>query len=328
MEKLVSVIVPVYGVEDFIEKNIHSLLSQTYAAIEYLIVDDCSPDGSVGIIQDVLEFYPHRKSSVKIISHEVNKGLPAARNTGLQLSKGDYIFHCDSDDWIETNMISDLIDSLEYSNADIAYCDFYLSFSKRERYMTQPSFEDPDMALGAMLSGNMKFNVWNKIVKSNLYKDNSITFPDGRSMGEDMTIFKLFCHANKIVHLPKAYYHYMQTNPNAFTKRFSPKQLDDIILNTNDLLSYLDEQKGEDYFKLEKDFFKLNMKLPFLITMDKELYGLWRNWFPEANYAIAKNKEFSYRIKLLQYAALNKLDWIVKVYNFIIIKFIYGVIYR
>lgn len=328
MEKLVSIIVPVYGVQDFIEKNMHSLLSQSYTAIEYLIVDDCTPDNSVYIVQEILRLYPDRKESVKIIRHKVNRGLPAARNTGLSAAKGDYIFHCDSDDWVEPNMISDLVKSLEGSGADIAYCDFYLSFHKNSRYMKQPSFNNPKDCLKAMLRGDMKFNVWNKLIKTSLYREFNISFPEGRSMGEDMTIMKLYAHAKEVSHVSKAYYHYMQTNPNAYTKMFSDKQLEDVQWNTVHIIRYLEGLSEFKSMNEEFDFFKLNVKLPFLISTDREMYDLWRTWFPESNSSIGRNKCFSLRTKLIQYAALYRQYWFLKIYNIIVVKFVYGIIYK
>ena len=87
----VSVIVPVYGVEKFVEHCTVSLMDQTLDGVEYIFVDDCTPDGSVGIIRNVISRYPDK--DVRIVSHSVNRGLPAARNTGISLANGEYIFH-------------------------------------------------------------------------------------------------------------------------------------------------------------------------------------------------------------------------------------------
>lgn len=328
MKSLVSIIIPVYGVQDHIEKCMHSLLLQSYGNIEYVVVDDCTPDKSIEIVERIIGLYSDRKSSVKIIKHNQNKGLPAARNTGLAEAKGEYIFHCDSDDWIESNMIADMVEVAERDDVDIVYTDFYLSFHQNQRYMSQPTHDNPEKCIGAMLSGKMKFNVWNKLVRTNLYTENNIFFPEGRSMGEDMAMFKLFCHAKRAKHIPKAYYHYMQTNPNAFTKRMSQKQLDDILFNVTESENYIKQVKGQELYKSELNYFKLNMKLPFLMSLDKSLYKLWREWFPESNAFIGLNSDFSIRIKLLQYAAIRKQDWFIKLYNRIVVNFIYGIVYR
>ena len=96
----VSVIVPIYKVERFIARCVTSLMKQTLQDVEYIFVDDATPDQSLSILQEVLVAYPERKKYVKILHHKDNQGLPAARNTGLEVSEGEYIFHCDSDDYV------------------------------------------------------------------------------------------------------------------------------------------------------------------------------------------------------------------------------------
>lgn len=324
----ISIIVPIYKVEKHIGRCVRSLMEQSYKHIEYIFVDDASPDRSMEVLRQTLAAYPEREAAVKIISHEINQGLPAARNTGLAIAKGDYIFHCDSDDWIDGDMMEDMVRVIEQQGSDVIYTDFYLSFYKNERYMKQPAYREPKDCLQAMLSGGMKFNVWNKLVKRSLYTDHAITFPSGRSMGEDMTMMKLFCHAKTVSYIPKAYYHYMQTNPNAYTKCVSERQLDEIALNTADLINYVCQVYGEKYFASEIAYFKLNIKLPFLISLDRKMYDLWRLWYPESNPFIRDNPAFSTRVRFIQYAALKKQDWLVQLYNYLIVRFVYGFIYR
>ena len=101
-------------------------------------------------------------------NHRQNKGLPAARNTGLAEASGEYIFHCDSDDFMELDMLESLYNKAKGCEADVVWCDFFLSFEKSERYMKQPEYTTPIDAVKAMLSGRMKFNVWNNYY--NLFK--------------------------------------------------------------------------------------------------------------------------------------------------------------
>ena len=100
----ISVIVPVYGVEKYIERCARSLFEQTLEDIEYIFVDDCTPDNSISILCKVLSDYPNRKKQVKILHHEKNKGLAQARQTGLKIASGEYIAHCDSDDWVDKDL--------------------------------------------------------------------------------------------------------------------------------------------------------------------------------------------------------------------------------
>ena len=105
----VTIAVPVYRVESYIEKCAVSLFEQTYSNIEYLFINDYTPDKSIEIIKNILEKYPHRKNQVKIFNQPKNQGCPAARNLAVELASGDFIFHVDADDWIEPDAISVLV---------------------------------------------------------------------------------------------------------------------------------------------------------------------------------------------------------------------------
>lgn len=123
----VSVIVPIYQVAAYIERCARSLLEQTLENVELIFVDDCSPDESMQILQTVLAEYPERRVKVRVVRHVGNQGLPAARNTGLALAEGKYIFHFDSDDWAENTLLERLYDAAEEADADFVWCDWYLA---------------------------------------------------------------------------------------------------------------------------------------------------------------------------------------------------------
>ncbi|TDQ77992.1 glycosyltransferase family 2 protein [Sphingobacterium yanglingense] len=324
----VSIIVPIYNVSRHIEKCVRSLMEQTYGDIEYVFVDDASPDDSIALLKGVIEEYPSRGMQVKLLVHEKNKGLPAARNTGLAQVEGDYIYHCDSDDWLDTDCIREMLSYALEKRVDIVYSDWYLSFYKNERYMQQPDCAGPREAIQAMLDGSMKYNVWNKLVKRELYVLNNISFPEGRGMGEDMTMIKLFAHAQQVAYLPKAYYHYMQTNSEAFTKAFKESHLNDIFDNTRDTIAYIEKIFGNELFLKEIRFFQLNAKLPLLFSADRAMFSVWRSWFTDAHPYIKMNLAFSKRTKFIQYAAIRKQDWVVSLYNVILFRLVYGVLYR
>lgn len=329
MSPLVSIIVPVYGVEKYIEKSITSLINQTYENIEIIIIDDRSPDNSMKVLKQVLFENPTRSNKVKILQHSENKGLPTARNTGLDYASGKYIYHCDSDDWIEPNMIKDLVLLAETYKADIVYCDFLLTFKNNERYMAQKPFSETEQILKATLTGVIKYNVWNKLVLKELYDKYNVRFPDGYSMGEDMTMIKLLCHAKIIKHQPKAYYHYVQSNPNAHTKQFDAVKLNSVDENTKKTIDYLIKNGCLDNSsKKYIEFFKLNVKLPLLVTSGRNNYKYWNSWFANSNQFIwDKDNNMTFRIKLIQWLAHIKMYFLIQLHFFLIYK-VYGLIYK
>lgn len=315
----VSVITPIYKVEAFIERCATTLMEQTLSEVEYIFVDDATPDHSIQMLEEVVARYPERKGQVHIVHHDINKGLPAARNTGLALATGEYIFHCDSDDYVKPTMLEELYNTAVAQNADIVWCDWYLTFAENERYMKQPSFDTSIDALKGMLCGGMKYNVWNKLVRRSLYTDNGIEFPTGYGMGEDMTMLLLFAHAKKVAYIPQAYYHYIKTNTNAFSQTYSEQHLEELKHNVQRVVDYMQGIYGKALEK-EVSFFKLEAKFPFLIAGQ---YKRWERWYTEANKYILQNRYISSRSRYIQWLAAKKQYWLVGMYSWILNKFIH-----
>lgn len=327
MEYSVSVIIPVYNVGKFIERCVRSLMEQTMDNVEYIFVDDASPDNSIQILQEVLADYPKRRDNVRILTHAENKGLPAARNTGLAVAQGKYIFHCDSDDFVEPDMLEQLYGKAIECDADIVWCDWYLTFENSERYMTQPAYDTPLEALKAMLSGVMKYNVWNKLVRRSIYVENKIEFPAGYGMGEDMTIMLLFAYAERISYLSHAFYHYVKLNTNAFSQTYSKRHLQELQHNVATITDKLETLFGNT-LEQEISFLKLEAKFPFLFSNDSKKRKLWQEWYPEANRFILQNHNISMRSRLIQWCAWKNLNFIVSIYRWLLNRIVYGIIYK
>ena len=323
----VSVIIPVYRVEKFIEKCAASLFSQTLDDVEFIFVDDASPDNSMAVLEKCIQQYPQRKAQIRMLTHKENKGLPAARNTGLAVASGEYVFHCDSDDFVEPDMLETLYDEAKKKDADIVWCDWYLSFEHNERYMKQPDYATPMEALKAMLAGLMKFNVWNKLVRRRLYVDNQISFPAGYAMGEDMTMMLLFAVAGRVAYIPQAFYHYVKLNTEAYSQNFSLNHLESVKHNIRTVELFLHSRLG-NALDLEIACMKLEAKFPFLMSDRKEMYRLWERTYPEANAYILRNHYISRRRRWVQWCAAKRLWFLVRLHGWIVGKLIYGIIYR
>ena len=318
----VSVIVPIYNVERFIGRCVKSLFEQTLKNVEYIFVDDATPDDSISKIKDLLNEYPGKIKCSYILKHEMNRGLPAARNTGLSIAKGEYIFHCDSDDFVEPDMLEKMWIRAKETDADIVWSDWFLSYGAKERYMLQPQFDSAEEALKGMLSGTMKYNVWNKLIKRELYINNHILFPEGHGMGEDMTIIRLFACARKVAYAQGAYYHYVKINSGAMTAAWSDRHLNDLKFNVSQTINFIYNKYGES-LNTFLEYFKLNVKLPFLISDNITLYKLWDSWYAESNQYILQNKVICFRTRILQWMAWKKQYWYVWLY----FKFVYQLVY-
>ncbi|WP_087093694.1 glycosyltransferase family 2 protein [Elizabethkingia anophelis] len=328
---IVSVIIPVYNAEKTLYKSIDSLINQSYPHLELIFINDCSQDNTLNILyQYEKKIVDNSKGLViKIISHEENKGVAAARNTGLQNATGELIYYVDADDFIDEGAIELLVEKQQENDADMVGCSWYLSFNQNKRRMNQPPFNDSLEAIQQMLNGKMRWNLWLFMVKRSLYEDYNIRFIPGMNMGEDLlVIMKLFVHANKVAFVKDALYHYGQSNEDSLTKTYSEKHRREVTANLYEVEKYLHKSS---FFKSIGDgisFLKLNIKLPLLISDNKENYECWRNWFPEANKFIMKNKDLPLRTRILQWLALRKQYWILKLYYNLVIRYIYGVLYK
>lgn len=326
--KKISVIVPFYGVEKYIEQCVKSLMEQTLTeGVEYIFINDASIDHSLEILSSTLEKYPDRKNQVVVIEHLQNKGLPAARNTGLSVAKGEYVYHCDSDDYVEKDLLENLYLAAKNNNADIVWCDYTEVFHDGCRIKHQPQYKSSIEALKGMLTGKMEYNVWNKLVKRNLYINNQIVFPSGYPMGEDLTMLMLFAHASKIASVSKSLYYYNRINPGALTFSMSEEKQRALHHNVKRVEDYLILKYG-DKLNLELASLKLNLKWPLLISGSRfENYRKWNKWFPEANNYIEVQK-VSFRVKLLELCALKKFYWVIWVHYWVVCKGYYSLKYN
>lgn len=197
-QPLVSVLVPIYNVEKYIERCARSIFEQAYENLEIIFVNDCTPDNSVGVLRKVLAEYPNRIAQTQIINHEKNLGLAGARLTGLKTSTGKYIQNIDSDDYIDKNMISEMVALAKQEKADITICDFmYVYTNKKEHIYVNPPL-DPLSCLECVLVGIVHSSVCNKLIRRDLYVGNNIYPIIGLNMLEDLSVmFRLLYFAKK-----------------------------------------------------------------------------------------------------------------------------------
>ena len=202
MEELVSIIVPVYNVKEYVVKCIESIIAQTYKNIEIIIVDDGSTDGS-GEICD--SFHDSR---IKIL-HKKNGGLSSARNTGLDVASGKFICFIDSDDYIDVDMIESLYKTCKAYESDMSICRYHIvgsNISDECEMSDKLHVYSGIEALEEMLKGKIKSLAWNKMYRKEIFTD--IRFPEGMVYEDIYIMHKLFLKCKRIVTIPnKAYYY-------------------------------------------------------------------------------------------------------------------------
>ncbi|MDF2514761.1 MAG: hypothetical protein K0R59_57 [Sphingobacterium sp.] len=304
----VTIIVPIYNVASYIEKCVRSLFEQTYPQIEYIFVDDCATDNSIEILNMLITQYPMRAPFVHIVCHEENKGLPSARNTGLQHATGKYVLHCDSDDWTHTELVECLVREAEEKEADIVFCDFYNVYIDKTVLYSQKYKNTYKEYLKSFFWRESQGSVWNKLFKRKLFVENNVKFPDGLSMQEDLrTIVQLYYYADKVVHVPIPLYYYVKSRANSITALISQKSCRlsmDYIANVRGIQEFLESKDIRD---LDKDLgiVKLEAKNNLLTNADHiDVFKQWRDVFPEANQYIGVSL-YPWHYKLIVSCILN-----------------------
>lgn len=326
----ISIIVPVFNAEKSLSRTLKSLETQTYRLMEIILVDDCSTDGSLKLIQAFASRMNLDKSVVvKVVIHANNMGVANARNSGIEKATGDYIYYVDADDTIDTDAIECLVEATDFQRFDIVGCSWCLSFATNERTMNQPIFFSPWDAIQKILKGKMRWNLWLYMVRRSIYRDNKVRFVPGKNMGEDLLVMiKLFAYAKKVTFVNKALYHYDQSNEQSLTRIYSSRHIDEVTSNVYDVEDFLLSNGFQTLVSDNIMFLKLSIKQTLLISNKWANYRLWLNWFPEANPYAIWNKNQSNHIRLLQWAALYRQYWLIYLYHQLVVKFVYGILYR
>lgn len=244
----VSVIIPIFNAEQSIEKCCRSLFEQTLDSIQFIFVDDCTPDNSINILNAILSEYPQRRKNTKIIHHSSNKGVGSARKTGIIHAIGDFIIHCDSDDWVEKNMYEQMYKVAKASDADIVICDFNEIYPQTTKLIHVNPLNNNLQCVEALLSGSMHGGLWNKLVKRTLYTEHKIIPIDGLNFCEDFyLLYKLFFFAKKILFIDTPLYQYNKCNINSITfRKLNKKDENNIIFLNQEIKNFFYEQKIQD----------------------------------------------------------------------------------
>lgn len=204
---LISVIVPVYNVRDYLEKCLLSICVQTYSNLEIILIDDGSSDGS----GELCDLYAQRDKRIKVI-HQVNAGQSAARNRGLDIAQGEFLGFVDSDDWIESDMYDFLYRLLEENAADVSICSHYIETEAktRVRYSTgRLTCFSCEEAMRALVKDKRVRNyMWDKLYRRQLF--DGIYFPENRVFEDIAVSYHVFYKAHRVVMQDCPKYHYLK----------------------------------------------------------------------------------------------------------------------
>lgn len=320
-EDLISIVVPIYNVEKYLERCIESILLQTYTNIEIILVDDGSPDNCGKICDD----YKIKDKRIKVI-HKNNGGLSTARNAGIDIARGTYICFIDSDDWISNKFVEYLHKIIKQYCADIAVAQT-LDVSN-EKNISIPNIEEK---IGIYSNQNIIENLYNKeigfppSVQNKMYKTEifkKVRFKNGIINEDEEILIKLLLESSKIVVSNKIMYYYFLSENSIMRKKFNVKRLD--ILNAlEERMDILNKTKYKDTLKQTELRYCLELANIYIqiVNSDIKEKKLYLKKIVEKNRIIKKklidNKYYTTknRFKIFLYYKMPKTVYIYKKYK-------------
>ena len=263
----VSVCVPVYGAEKFMEKCARSLFEQTYHNIEYVFVNDCTPDRSIEIIRQVLVDYPQRQSAVKIVEHEHNRGLSASRHTAVLHATGDYFLHFDDDDYMETDAISRYVACAVETGADVVMADHNFVYQDQvvPYYDVVPA--DKTDYVCRLLTRRSTIEIWGRLIRRSFVMENQLFAPDGLDLSEDYVLVPVMVYkASKVAKVDATLINYVKYNTGAGSRCVRRRGLETTVKAMEMLCDFFSSVPDAESYKEVLQQAKLHNKVT--------LYGL------------------------------------------------------
>lgn len=312
----VSVIIPVYNAANFIEKCCRSLFEQSLKDMEFVFVNDGSEDDSVDLINNTLECFPDRISQCKVIDRSENYGVAYTRQQGVDNASGEYLIHCDADDWVEPNMYELLLKEAEAAAADIVCCNYYIDRINGASEIS--SFPKDEYKISFNISP-ISGSLVNKLIKRDLIEKNKITFHEGINWGEDF-MFSIKCQlvADKVCLVHKALYHYIQQG-NSITHTVSKVKYLELVKCGTIIERFLEERELLNTYIFELNYLKFQLKQRFLRSKELRDIKFWLSIYPECHNSILKYPVARY-LKLSAWFACHNLSllslMLLKFYDF------------
>ena len=304
----VSVIVPVYGAEKYIGRCAVSLFEQSLDSIEYIFIDDCTPDGSMNILRDILEDYPSRQKDTKILRMPHNSKQAAVRNLGLENCSGEYVIHCDPDDWVEKDIYEKMYNMARETGADITCVNLiYETCSGQEFATYNATLKSPE---DVIRSERRKYWLPCHLVKRFIIENNHLRFFPNVNLWEDTGfLLRVYFYSTSIAYVQDYLYHYNKTNENSTTAGEPIANIRQEV-NCTILLKqfFIDKNASTLYLDyVETIQFKILRKaLVNGVELDE-----WRNFFPalSKSYLYNKNCKDPLMLRILLFLYSKGFTW-------------------
>ncbi|HLT42277.1 MAG TPA: glycosyltransferase family 2 protein [Sphingobacteriaceae bacterium] len=284
-----SIIIPVYNVNQFVERCVLSALNQTYKNIEVIVVDDCGTDDSIRIVRNIISDRKYTKIS-KIVSHENNRGLSAARNTGIAAASGEYVFFLDADDEITLNCIELLVNVANNYKCDFIISDYKIAGTNRlypPLILDAGYIDSNDQILKSYFDRDWYMMAFNKLVNTSFLINNELFFKEGIVHEDELWSFMVACKANTLYVIKDKTYIY-NIRPGSITQSPSIHNLqsrseiiksmqefitkDKTLVDSKTIYNYFEELKSIYFFDILSSSTNNKFKYNFYITIRNSNY--------------------------------------------------------
>ncbi len=298
----VSLVIPVYNVERYIEKCAESLFKQTYQNIEYIFINDASTDNSLKTLKETSKKYPNK--NIIFINNHTNKGSSSSRNLGIKTSTGIYINFCDSDDWLEPTAIEEMVKTAISKNADVVVTPFYTNTFNTEKILHFPSTNISD--LNSIPINFQHFSLCNKLIRTSIIKDNKIYSLPGIDCWEDLSVTsRVLAFSPKVALLNKPFYHYRKYEYKSLSSDSHERQLKDRLKYADFLTEWFKENNRHLKYERFLNHLKFTAKIKMLRTSPRQ-FRRWKHSYPESNKHIMSYCDIPLHYRILFYFA-NKI---------------------
>lgn len=309
-----SVVVPFYNAERHIGDCVHSLMRQSLSGgIEFIFVNDRSTDASEAVLQAVVSSYPQRRDQVTVLRNDINRGSAYSRQRGVDAASGEFVIHCDADDWVDAEMYGTMLRVADSTGADVVCTPYYLEKGKgRCDTVGFPSLDYPQ--LNDMPLDTLHCSLWNKIIRRSVIVDNGIRFFEGVNCWEDLGLwFRVAVATRRIVIYNRPFYHYRKET----TDSLSTERMDRVLA---DHLAFVDgmdrwfasmpQAYAERYSQFIL-FARFTAKIKMLRGSHRDIVR-WRSTYPETNAHIWSFSNIPYVYRLCFLLADRLPLWMVK----------------
>lgn len=302
----VSVVIAVYNVEQYIERCAISLFEQTLNDVEYIFVDDCSTDSSIAVVKDVLKRYPERAKYVKIISNDQNSKVAYTRTVGMKAATGEYVIHCDPDDYHERNAFETMYDAAVENKADIAVCDYYFTLGDVTEIVNNNLYNGvPSECIKHIYESYFFPSLCSTMLSRDLIIEHNLYPYLGINTGEDLNVLlRAYHYAKRCIHIKQPLYHYIKREGSLSQNRDSLSLWNsNISKNLKLLIDFFDETEDKEY-SVMLNFLKFQKKM-FLLGAKPAQVKMWYKLYPECRKDIFKFRNMSVAQKVMYFMFAN-----------------------